>query len=430
MADPSRARKIADRIKVIVAEYLEFRLKDERLGFVTITDARVTGDLQQASVFYTVFGSNEERQATADVLEANKGRIRSAVGKGIGIRLTPSIEFIADALPEGAAHLEDLVAQTRARDEELARAAANATPAGGTSHDVVARARRLCGTRRVGHAGTLDPMATGVLVLGVERGTKLLTFLVGCDKSYAATICLGMAIFTDDAEGETTQALGVDDVPALEAALPAAVAALTGDLQQVPSSVSAIKVKGVRSYTRVRQGDSVDLPARPVTVSRFDVLSVRPGTATVEVGPPIDVVDVEVEVDVSSGTYVRALARDLGEALGVGGHLTALRRTRVGRFGLDAAVSLDDLTVTSDADGPDGIPLLPIADAARAQLPVHEVTAEEAVALGYGQRIRSAVDGSDAVAAIDPDGRLVAVLDETRPTARAKVIFAASGAGA
>ena len=255
MADPARARKIADRIKVIVAEYLEFRLKDERLGFVTITDARVTGDLQQASVFYTVFGSNEDRQATADVLEANKGRIRSAVGKGIGIRLTPSIEFIADALPEGAAHLEDLVAQTRARDEELARAAANAKPAarptrtaspstapraattptapgrrrgqrrggrgrrramterssgllvidkpaGWTSHDVVARARRLCGTRRVGHAGTLDPMATGVLVLGVERGTKLLTFLVGCDKSYAATIRLGMATLTDDAEGE------------------------------------------------------------------------------------------------------------------------------------------------------------------------------------------------------------------------------------
>ena len=130
MADPARARKVADRIKVIVAEYLEYRLKDDRLGFVTITDTRVTGDLQHASVFYTVFGSDEERKATADVLEANKGRIRSAVGKGIGIRLTPSLEFIADALPEGAAHLEDLVAQTRARDEELARAAANATHAG------------------------------------------------------------------------------------------------------------------------------------------------------------------------------------------------------------------------------------------------------------------------------------------------------------
>ncbi|MDN5765722.1 MAG: 30S ribosome-binding factor RbfA [Humibacillus sp.] len=130
MADPARARKVADRIKVIVAEYLEYQIKDEQLGFVTITDTRVTGDLQHASIFYTVFGSEQERAASAAVLYANRGRIRSAVGKGIGIRLTPSIEFIADALPEGAAHLEDLVAQTRARDEELARAAAGARHAG------------------------------------------------------------------------------------------------------------------------------------------------------------------------------------------------------------------------------------------------------------------------------------------------------------
>ncbi|WP_374969842.1 tRNA pseudouridine(55) synthase TruB [Terrabacter sp. BE26] len=303
-------------------------------------------------------------------------------------------------------------------------------PAGWTSHDVVARARRLCGTRRVGHAGTLDPMATGVLVLGVDRATKLLTFLVGCDKSYAATIRLGVSTLTDDAEGEATQALGVGDVPALEAALPAAVAALTGQLQQVPSAVSAIKVKGVRSYTRVRQGDAIELAARPVTVSRFDVLAVRPGTGAPEVGPPIAVVDVDVEVDVSSGTYVRALARDLGAALGVGGHLTALRRTRVGRFGLSDALSLDELSARSETAGGDGIPLLPIATAARAQLPVHEVSAEEALALGYGQRIRSAVPDADAVAAIDPDGRLVAVLDETRPTARARVVFAPAPAKA
>ncbi|MFM6851904.1 MAG: tRNA pseudouridine(55) synthase TruB [Terrabacter sp.] len=301
-------------------------------------------------------------------------------------------------------------------------------PAGWTSHDVVARARRLCGTRRVGHAGTLDPMATGVLVLGVDRGTKLLTFLVGCDKSYAATIRLGMSTLTDDAEGEATSALGVDDVPALEAALPAAVAALTGDIEQVPSAVSAIKIKGVRSYTRVRQGDTVELPARPVTVARFDVLSVRPGTETLELGLPIDVVDVDVEVDVSSGTYVRALARDLGAALGVGGHLTALRRTRVGRFGLAQAHSLDELAATAEAQGPSGIPLLPIADAARAQLPVHEVSAADAVRLSHGQRIPSGPGGAEAVAAIDPDGRLVAVLDETRTTARAKVVFVSSGA--
>jgi tRNA pseudouridine55 synthase len=305
-------------------------------------------------------------------------------------------------------------------------------PAGWTSHDVVARARRLCGTRRVGHAGTLDPMATGVLVLGVERGTKLLTFLVGCDKSYAATIRLGMSTLTDDAEGEVTQALGVDDLDRLRAGLPTAVADLTGDIEQVPSSVSAIKVKGVRSYTRVRQGDAVELPPRPVTVRRFDVLSVRPGSAS-EVGRAIEVVDVDIEVDVSSGTYVRALARDLGAALGVGGHLTALRRTRVGGFTLDGAVSLDALTAISEADGPDGIPLLPIADAARAQLPVHDVSMAEAVRLGHGQRIASALTGSagdDAVAAIAPDGRLVAVLDETRSTARAKVVFATSGPGA
>lgn len=303
-------------------------------------------------------------------------------------------------------------------------------PAGWTSHDVVARARRLCGTRRVGHAGTLDPMATGVLVLGVDRGTKLLTFLVGCDKSYAATIRLGVATLTDDAEGEMTEAVGVGDVPALEGALQAAVAALTGTIQQVPSAVSAIKVKGVRSYTRVRQGDTVELAARPVTVRRFDVLAVRPGTVAPELGPPVEVVDVDVEVDVSSGTYVRALARDLGTALGVGGHLTALRRTRVGRFGLADAVSLDELTATSQAQGRDGIPLLPVAEAARAQLPVHDVSAEEARALGYGQRIRSAVAGADAVAAIDPHGQLVAVLDETRPTARAKVVFAPAPAKA
>lgn len=327
-------------------------------------------------------------------------------------------------------------------------------PAGWTSHDVVARARRLCRTRRVGHAGTLDPMATGVLVLGVDRGTKLLTFLVGCDKSYEATIRLGVATLTDDAEGEATATTGVADADALEAALPAAVAALTGAIEQVPSAVSAIKVKGVRSYTRVRQGDTVDLPARPVTVSRFDVLAVRRATTPRADGAPLDVVDVDVVVDVSSGTYVRALARDLGTALGVGGHLTALRRTRVGRFGLDGAHSLEELEalagevaprenpagekaagedaagdVTGDAPakGAAGIPLLPIAEAARAQLPVHEITAAEAVRLGHGQRIASAVVGEEAVAALDPDGRLVAVLDETRATARAKVVFAPAG---
>lgn len=307
-------------------------------------------------------------------------------------------------------------------------------PAGWTSHDVVARARRLCGTRRIGHAGTLDPMATGVLVLGVNRATKLLTFLVGCDKEYTATIRLGQATVTDDAEGEPTDSPGVTDLAATRAALAEAVAGLTGEIDQVPSSVSAIKVKGVRSYTRVRAGDDVQLPARRVRVSRFEVRAARPTTVIIEQGIPLDVLDVDVEVEVSSGTYVRALARDLGAALGTGGHLTALRRTRVGRFGLDAAIRLTELEPAAEGDSREageqrqevsGIRLIPMADAARDHLPVHAVSAAEATAIGYGQRIGSRVAGAPAVAAIDPEGELVAVLDESRPTARARVVFRA-----
>ncbi|MDV3222768.1 tRNA pseudouridine(55) synthase TruB [Intrasporangium sp.] len=303
-------------------------------------------------------------------------------------------------------------------------------PAGWTSHDVVARVRRLCGTRRVGHAGTLDPMATGVLVLGIEKGTKLLTFLVGLDKAYTATIRLGQATLTDDAEGEVTGSVGITDPAAVAAALPSAVAALTGDIEQVPSSVSAIKVGGERSYARVRKGDDVDLPPRPVTVSRFEVLGVTPTTAPLTGGEVLDVLgvlDVDVEVEVSSGTYVRALARDLGAALGVGGHLTALRRTRVGRFGLSDAVPLDELVARIEAGADPATCILPLAEAARAQLPVHELSVEEARSLGHGQRIPSGDVRAEAVAAIDPGGRLVAVLDESRSIARARVVFAPAG---
>lgn len=296
-------------------------------------------------------------------------------------------------------------------------------PAGWTSHDVVARARRLCATRRVGHAGTLDPMATGVLVLGVGRATKLLTFLVGLDKEYTATIRLGQSTLTDDAEGEVTSAVGVNEAAVTSARLTDAVSALTGDIQQVPSSVSAIKVNGERSYARVRKGGVVDLPARPVTVSRFDVLARRPAVVEMPAGELVDVLDLDVVVEVSSGTYVRALARDLGQQLGVGGHLTALRRTRVGRFDLAAATSLDALTAQVDEHGGAGLPLVSLVDAARAQLEVHEITTEDAVRLSHGQRIASGSVRSDAVAAIDPDGRLVAVLDETATLARARVVF-------
>lgn len=298
-------------------------------------------------------------------------------------------------------------------------------PAGWTSHDVVGRARRLCGTRRVGHAGTLDPMATGVLVLGVNRATKLLTFLVGADKTYTATVRLGVSTLTDDAEGEATATRDASGLT--RERLEGAVADLTGTIQQVPSAVSAIKVDGRRSYARVRAGEAVELAARPVTVHRFDVLDVRPGTAH-ETGagtgqqPGVNVLDVDIEVEVSSGTYVRALARDLGEALGVGGHLTALRRTRVGDLHLRAAATLEQV----ERDGAH-THLVPLADAAAAAFPVRRVSAQQAIDLGHGKRLTSEVPGrTDPVAAIDPDGRLVAMLDETRGEARSHVVFPAS----
>ncbi|MBM6546011.1 tRNA pseudouridine(55) synthase TruB [Janibacter sp. YIM B02568] len=295
-------------------------------------------------------------------------------------------------------------------------------PAGWTSHDVVGRCRRLYGTKKVGHAGTLDPMATGVLVLGVGRATRLLTFLVGCDKEYAATIRLGQETVTDDAEGEVTTRAGAAGLS--RAAVDEAVAGLTGEIAQVPSAVSAIKVDGQRSYARVRSGEQVELAARPVTIETFEVLGRRESSA--QDGTPV--VDLDVHVAVSSGTYVRALARDLGAALGTGGHLTALRRTRVGGYTLEGAVDLEALSDRAeDPDAP--MPLLPLADAAAASLVVRRLDEAEARALGYGQRVPSAEPGrTDPVAALGPDGALVAVLDESRAQARAHVVFAPAGA--
>ena len=290
-------------------------------------------------------------------------------------------------------------------------------PAGWTSHDVVARCRRLCGTRKVGHAGTLDPMATGVLVLGINRATRLLTFLVGCDKTYEATVRLGQSTVTDDADGEITTSHGVSGLTV--EAVRQAVADLTGQISQVPSAVSAIKVDGQRSYARVRAGEDVVLRARPVTVSRFDILGNRART----VGGHA-VWDFHVVLDVSSGTYVRALARDLGTALGVGGHLTELRRTRVGRFEIDSAHSLVDLEVASEADD---IPVISLSQAARESFEVRELTAPEATAVGHGQRIPSKPGGrSQPIAAFAPDGNLVAMLDESGTLAKAHVVFTPS----
>lgn len=267
-------------------------------------------------------------------------------------------------------------------------------PGGVTSHDVVSRARRAFGTRKIGHAGTLDPMATGLLVLGVEGATRLLTYLVGLDKTYTATVRLGERTDSDDADGTVIAAADASGITADD--LERAAAPLRGSIEQVPSSVSAIKVNGQRAYALARAGEDVQLQARTVTVSRLELGAVRMrGTA----------VEVDIEVDCSSGTYVRALARDLGEALGVGGHLTALRRTRIGPFSVaDAVASLDAL--------PAAQPLSP-ARAAAAVLGTIAVNAQEATDLRHGKRLPGAAVRADhtPIAAVDPDGTLVGILE-------------------
>ncbi|MGN7948095.1 tRNA pseudouridine(55) synthase TruB [Microbacterium sp. 22215] len=270
-------------------------------------------------------------------------------------------------------------------------------PAGLTSHDVVARTRRALGTRKVGHAGTLDPMATGLLVIGVEGATRLLTYIVGADKTYEATIRLGQTTSTDDADGDVLTSAPAE---AWESMAPervsAGIAALTGAISQVPSSVSAIKVDGRRAYDRVRAGEEVVLAARDVTVSRFDVLAERAGDGFL---------DLDVVVDCSSGTYIRSLARDLGAGLGVGGHLTALRRTRVGDFEVADAVVVDDLA--------EAVLLTPAAAACRVLDPLPVSTAD-ARDLRHGKRLTdqaSRLSGALA-AAIDEDGVLVGVVEK------------------
>ena len=253
-------------------------------------------------------------------------------------------------------------------------------PSGWTSHQVVGRCRRLLGTRKVGHAGTLDPMATGVLLIGVERGTRLLGHLALTTKTYLATVRLGQATNTDDAEGEITAANGA--LGLTEAAIEAALHPLRGDNMQVPSSVSAIKVNGRRAYALVRKGENVELAARRVTVSRFEVLARRDTAAD-----GLTVADLDVTVDCSSGTYIRALARDLGAALGTGGHLTALRRTRVGAFDLNGALSQASLT----GDPPERPSLLPLGHVARRTFAYLDLNDEQARDVGYGRPLALAL---------------------------------------
>lgn len=277
-------------------------------------------------------------------------------------------------------------------------------PSGWTSHDVVARMRSLAGTRKVGHAGTLDPIATGVLILGIGRATRLLGYLSAHDKDYDATIRLGERTITDDAESDVTGGASAADITEVDVG--AAIATFLGEIEQVPSAVSAVKVDGVRSYARVRAGEEVELPARSVTVSRFTVVGFRRATAALA--------DVDVTVTCSSGTYVRALARDLGEALGVGGHLTALRRTRIGGIDVSDARTLAQLEVD--------LAVLPLADAVRSAFPARTVTDHDAVGVRHGRPL--AMDGETGPTGIfDAGGQVLALMEPRGDELRVLVGF-------
>ncbi|MET4580874.1 tRNA pseudouridine55 synthase [Conyzicola nivalis] len=279
-------------------------------------------------------------------------------------------------------------------------------PKGLTSHDVVSRTRKIAGTRKIGHAGTLDPMATGLLVLGMNSSTRLLTFLVGLGKEYFATIRLGQSSDTDDAEGTLGEPADTSGVHG--AAVAAGIAALTGEISQVPSSFSAIKVDGKRAYSLARAGEDVELRARTVTIAAFEVLETR----------EVDgFVDLDVRVECSSGTYIRALARDLGLSLGVGGHLTALRRSKVGPFDVAQASTLADLVVNDR--------LLTPASVATTLFPAHRLDEQSVIDLVHGKRLEiPELAGTDGpIAGLGPDGRLVGLLAANGATVKPLVNF-------
>ena len=266
-------------------------------------------------------------------------------------------------------------------------------PAGMTSHDVVSKVRKLAGTRKVGHAGTLDPMATGLLVLGIESATKLLTFVVGADKTYLATIRLGESTITDDREGDILQQATTEQISSVSSeAITAELAKLRGVIQQVPSAVSAIKVNGERAYDRVRAGEVFELKSREVNISRLEVLG--------DIRREVNFIEIDIIVDCSSGTYIRAIARDLGAALGVGGHLTELRRTRIGKFDVANAMQLQS-PVTP-------LPLLLSAEAVKHVMPFIEITTEQALFIRQGKRISGEIT---EISALICQGTLVAIAE-------------------
>jgi tRNA pseudouridine55 synthase len=266
-------------------------------------------------------------------------------------------------------------------------------PAGMTSHDVVSKVRKLAGTRKVGHAGTLDPMATGLLVLGIESATKLLTFIVGADKTYEATIRLGASTITDDREGEIVkQASDTQVSQATDEQIVAELSKFRGMIQQVPSAVSAIKVNGEKAYDRVRAGEVFELKSREVTISKLELVG--------NLRRSENFIDLDVIVDCSSGTYIRAIARDVGKALGIGGHLTELRRTRIGSFAIENAITLEGFEVS--------LPILKSVDAARAILPTMEIDAEQSLFIRQGKKISGEITANTALIF---DNTLVAIAE-------------------
>ena len=279
-------------------------------------------------------------------------------------------------------------------------------PTGWTSHDVVAKVRKAIGTKKVGHAGTLDPLATGLLVLGIESGTKLLTFLVGADKTYEATIRLGQQTISDDSESEVISSASPDEIAKLsDEDIAREIAKLTGVIMQTPSSVSAIKVAGKRAYDLVRAGEEVQLKAREVNIYSFEMLSVTRVSGFL---------DVQVRVECSSGTYIRALARDLGNLLGVGGHITALRRTKVGHFDVSDANSIEELSE---------LRLTELATAAKQLFPVIELTESDVTDLIHGKRISAKSEVTGLAAGLSMSGRLVAVLESVKTDLKSVVVF-------
>lgn len=286
-------------------------------------------------------------------------------------------------------------------------------PQGWTSHDVVAKLRKIAGTRRVGHAGTLDPMATGLLLIGINSATKLLTFLVGEDKTYFATIRLGASTITDDKESDVLvrgdqQKIKQLSLPAIESA----ISQFRGEIMQVPSSVSAIKVDGERAYAKVRSGDEVKLAERPVEVTTFEITH---EIGIVQEGENL-YFDIEVQVDCSSGTYIRALARDLGQSLGVGGHLTALRRSRIGKYTIDQAQQLDGLSSET-------LSVLDISLAARQQFETKALSEQDVIDLRHGKRLKANGEGPLPFAGMDAEGNLVAMLIVSGKNVKSLVVF-------